>query len=231
MTEEVTEQTIETISRRLHNLEKHVINLIIPIQGICKVLSCPNDIKYLIESLNKPIPINDTSLRILLADFDREMKRFYKSIEELKSLNVSQTYAEIKYIGKRLNEIELILECMKKEGIKKDIHLDFTVDGYQMVKRPVGYDPEDPIEKPDTSLQDLLNSLDKREAKAIIHRLGLFGEKKKTYEKLGNVFGVAGEQARRIYARAIRKCRHPERKELVDKITQPDLRKEIFGLP
>jgi len=174
------EEDIKEISRRLAKLETHIINLIIPIQGIVECLKSTTDIKYL-----APIPINDSKLRMILADFNREMTKFSKDVERFEKMDTCQTFGEIKYIGKRLNEIESTLKKMQSEGIKKNIELEFRCDGYEMVKKPLNYNKEDPIEDPDDNLGRLLATLENREIKVIMHRLGILGEKAKTYEAIG----------------------------------------------
>lgn len=183
--------------------------------------------------MKNPLKIDDRNISSSLSQFRDFTHQFEKLMlefrEDLKFLDLDQTFGEIKYIGKRLNEIESTLKDIKIEGIRKNIHLDFNIDGYQMVKKPIGYDPQDPIEKPDENLKNILDTLSSREAKSVIHRLGLFGEKKKTYEEVGEVLGVTRERSRQIFAKSIRKLRHTKRKELLDKITHSGLRKEVFG--
>jgi RNA polymerase sigma factor (sigma-70 family) len=185
-----------------------------------------HSITLLLGHVSKPLTVDDRGLAHTLHDFRKYMIEF---LEEIKTIDLGQTFSEIKYIGNRLNEIEKTLKEIKGTGITKNIQLDFTVDGYQMVKKPMGYDPQDQIEKPNESLKELLNTLTDRERKVVTHRLGLFGEKKKTYEKIGEIFGLTRERISVIFAKAIRKCRHPERKELMQKITHSGLRKEVFG--
>jgi DNA-directed RNA polymerase sigma subunit (sigma70/sigma32) len=218
------EEDIKEISRRLAKLETHIINLIIPIQGIVECLKSTTDIKYL-----APIPINDSKLRMILADFNREMTKFSKDVERFEKMDTCQTFGEIKYIGKRLNEIESTLKKMQSEGIKKNIELEFRCDGYEMVKKPLNYNKEDPIEDPDDNLGRLLATLENREIKVIMHRLGILGEKAKTYEAIGKIIGVSRERVRMIYAKSIRKLRHPSRRTLAEKINHLELRREIFG--
>jgi len=98
-----------------------------------------------------------------------------------------------------------------------------------MVKKPLNYNKEDPIEDPDDNLGRLLATLENREIKVIMHRLGILGEKAKTYEAIGKIIGVSRERVRMIYAKSIRKLRHPSRRTLAEKINHLELRREIFG--
>ncbi len=223
----------EEILRRIAKLEQHLINLIVPIQQISECLRSPNDIKHLINGLKGPIPIDDSKLRMIIADFDREMNSFSKKSEqfskEVKNLDLSNTLAEIKFIGKRLNDIEITLKKMQEEGIKKSIELDFRCDGYELVKKPLGHDKKDQIEKPDEEIDRLFNALPKREAQILIHRIGLFGQKSNTYKDLGKMFNVTAERASQIYKKAIRRLRAPGLKPLVDKIKDTSLRAAILN--
>lgn len=63
------------------------------------------------------------------------------------------------------------------------------------------------------SVEDVLDSLDEREAKVLGYRFGLFGETPKTLEEVGRVFNVTRERIRQIEAKALRKLRHPSRRK------------------
>ena len=205
------------INRKLSNLEQHVINLIIPIQNLQRVLASSDYIKNLESFQNKPINIDDRKLRELLGEFDKKMKSYETFVENLSS---KQTISEIKYIGKRLLEIQQKLEIIEKEGFKKEVKFSFECDGYELVKKPKYYDENDEKEEPDekgSPIVDLLNTLTDREKKVIIHRLGLLGEKGKTYKDIGELFGVSKERVRDIFNKGIRKCAHKGRRILLNK--------------
>lgn len=225
------EDPLVTITRRLSNLETHIINLILPIQNIAKCLTSSTDIEYLIKALQGPIPINDSSLRSLLKSFESEMRSFDKNLEKMNSMMKENSVGEIKYIGNRLNEIEKLLKKVLEDQQTKKINLEFSCDGYDLVKKPVGYDPKEPVEPNKIEeIDKLLNTLPPREAQAIIHRLGLFKQKAQTFVGLGKIFGVTRERARQIFSKAIRKCRDPKRIEIVRKINDKKLRNEILGV-
>jgi len=63
------------------------------------------------------------------------------------------------------------------------------------------------------SIEDVLNSLDEREAKVLSLRFGLMGETPKTLEEVGKIFNVTRERIRQIEAKALRKLRHPSRRK------------------
>jgi DNA-directed RNA polymerase sigma subunit (sigma70/sigma32) len=223
MNEEI-EKKIKEIISRLANLETHIINLIIPIQNINSLLSSPNDLLHLISLLSRPIVIEDRFLRSALAD----MKRY---IDEIKKYTEKpyNTDSEYLFIGKKLHEIKEDIRKIKDQDIKKKISLEFSCDGYELVKRPRYYDKEEPIEEPDNYIKDLLKILLPAESKVIIHRLGLLGENPKTYTEIGKILGVTIERVRQRYSKALRKLRAPRQKELMNKITHKELKKAVFG--
>lgn len=225
------DETIKEIYRKLMQLEQHIINLIIPIQNIAECLKSQADLKYLMETLRNPpsIPIDSRNLNTLLASFSREMKDFDKKIDSLEKMNNESNAPELKFIGNRVNEIEKLIKKIQGEGIKKNIELDFRCDGYEMVKKPIGYDKDDPIEDAENNLRRLLDELTKREAQVLIHRLGLLGEKRKTLEAIGKIIEISRERVRMIEAKALRKLRHPSRKEMLSKITHKELLKLTIG--
>ncbi len=63
------------------------------------------------------------------------------------------------------------------------------------------------------SIEEVLNSLDKREADVLSMRFGLRGETQKTLEEVGRIFNVTRERIRQIEAKALRKLRHPSRRK------------------
>jgi Sigma-70, region 4 len=223
------EDKAKEILRRISALEEHIINLIIPIQTITQVLRTPGQFIKLIELLKQGVAIDDRQLQIKLNDFQKEMRNFETYLGELSSLVKADHSHEIMYIGKRLSEIEAILKKIKEEGIKKNVELEFRCDGYELVKKPVSYDPQEPVQCDDKDQKSWLEKLDFKQSTALIHRYGLFGGKKKTYKAIGEIMGLSSEGVRRIIAKALRKCRHPYMRPFVEKIKNKDLRKEIFG--
>jgi len=63
------------------------------------------------------------------------------------------------------------------------------------------------------SIEEVLDSLDEREAKVLSLRFGLNGETPKTLEEVGKIFNVTRERIRQIEAKALRKLRHPSRRK------------------
>ena len=97
------------------------------------------------------------------------------------------------------------------------------------LKKPLITKKDDPVKSPNEFTAALLKTLTERESNVIIHRLGLFGEKNKTYVDIAKIFGVSRERVREIYNKGIRNLRHPSRRQLAEKIEHKELRKEILG--
>lgn len=79
----------------------------------------------------------------------------------------------------------------------------------------------------DHAMQNILSTLTYPEAQVLVHRIGLFKENAKTFVWIGLLFGVTSERIRQIYSKAIRKCRHPARRALLNKITHKAFLAEI----
>ena len=60
-------------------------------------------------------------------------------------------------------------------------------------------------------MEDVLDSLAERERKVLEMRYGLEDGRARTLEEVGKEFGVTRERIRQIEAKALRKCRHPNR--------------------
>ena len=223
------DEKYKDIVSRLQNLERHVINLIIPLQGLNKFISDDSYREEMLKCLRylsgNKIQVNEGPFNSMRADIGRLSDK----IAEISKMELGQTFAEIKYIGNRLNEIEKILKKIDIEGISKKVELEFKVDGYELVKRPCGYE-EEPVETSiDNKIQEILLTLLPRERKAIVYRLGLLGNKACTFEKVGKVLEVTRERARQIYAKALRKLRHPTRIEKVKACESDALKLEVLG--
>lgn len=191
-----------------------------------------HSIELLLSYVSKPLLIDDGGLATVLRQMTEKLQNTCLYIERL---DHTQTFGEIKYIGNRLKKIECDIEEIKNNGIKKDIHLSLTCDGYEMVKKERNgkKDIFDDIipEKfdPDGNMVKLLDTIFDREKSVLCKRYGLLGGKEKTYEKVGEELGISSERARQICAKALRKLRHPSRKHLVDSVAHVKLRKAILG--
>jgi len=186
----------------------------------------------LLDVIKRPLQVDDRRLSAVLQEFRGSMLGFEKKMDEFNdkcnALDVSQTYSEIKYIGKRLKEIEEKLAKIQEEGIKKKVDLSFSCDGYDLVKKPSNYHKDDELEPKDL-LKYTLESLSEREAYVIVHRLGLDGEKEKTFKKIALAMHITGSRVSTLYSRALRKLRHPSRASKVQACNCKKLQVAVFG--
>lgn len=221
-------EAIDKINSKLAKLETHVINLIIPIQEISSALKSTSNMERMIELLQRPLLVDDRYFKSLVSEMAQLLKECKKQTE---TLDLTQTLDEIKYIGNRLNKIEKDIAEMKKEGVTKKVKLDFSVDGYEMVKKPQSYCEDDPIVPPEKDcIQSILDTLTKKETIVLIHRFGLLGEKKKTLRAIAELLGlISGESVRRYEAKALRKLRHTSRIEKVKQCNHDELKKAVTG--
>ena len=60
-------------------------------------------------------------------------------------------------------------------------------------------------------LDDVLTTLTEREEEVLRYRYGLSGDKVKTLEEIGTLFGVTRERVRQIESKAIKKLRYSSR--------------------
>lgn len=168
------------------------------------------------------------AMKRLRKDITHEYERMVA--QQKVNLMENSVSGALKYMAKQLTELAKEVSQIKEEGIKKQITLDVTMEGYEMVKRkppitnPILYD--DPVDE-EKAVKALLATLLEREQKVLIHRYGLFGEKAKTLVACGKIFKLSSERVRAIQAKAIRKCAHPARKDLVEDVTHKELRESI----
>ncbi len=186
-----------------------------------------HSIQLLLSHVSQPLKVDDRGLANVLSQIHINMRQFQ---QDLQNLDVVKTYSEIKFIGNRLHQIEKDISELKNDGVKRRVELEFVVDGYELVKKPKGYEKESMVEEdPNSYLTTLLETLNHRECQCLIHRYGLFNEKPKTFKDMEDVFKISRGRISQICAKALRKCRHPERRKFIDKITNTKLKKDILG--
>jgi len=138
----------------------------------------------------------------------------------------------MEYIAKRENVIFETLQKIKESNTKK-IHLDLTLDGYEMVKRTPAMDELEIIANEKYNAEEtvklLINTLTKREKAIMCMRYGLLGEKILSPGETASKIGVSPERCRQIVLKSLRKLRHPTRKHLVEQITHKKLKEAILG--
>ncbi len=183
-----------------------------------------NSIEMLLGHVSKPLLVDDRGLANILMHLRETLQQ---TVDAVAALDLTQTLGEIKFIGKKLHQIEADIAEMKNEGIKKKVELQFSCDGYELKKKNVEHIT---TKNADELLHELMDTLTERESKAIIHRLGLFGiVPTKTFVSLGKILGVTKERASQIYMKAIRKLRMSRRYSLVEACGHKGLIKEVLG--
>ena len=151
-------------------------------------------------------------------------------LEEFKS---DTLLGSLQFIAKKINEIQEDIKKIKNDGISKKIHLDLTMEGYEMVKRTPAMDELEMSKleqyNADVAMEELLKTLTGRERQILMHRFGLLGEKQKLLGETGKIFGIGSEAVKVQEKKALRRLRHPERKHLVEQITHKKLKEAILG--
>jgi DNA-binding CsgD family transcriptional regulator len=212
------------LDERISYLEKHVTSLLYVCNSINKAFSDGIKIKVDEQALNVINPLKE-----ILGVLRSEAVAFKELRKEIQSDSVIGT---LKFIAKSLHELTQEVHSIKENGVKKAIHLDLTMDGYEMVrKKPTKANDPIPEQKvdPEHYVKELLKLLPKRKQEVIIHRYGLFGEKEKSLVATGKILGISGERVRATQNSALRMFRHPKRKDLVLNLTHLDLRIDILG--
>ena len=164
------------------------------------------------------------AIRAIRTEIEIERRQM---LEMLKSESIT---GAIKFMAKQLSELTEYIKSIQEDGIKKNIQLDLTLDGYEMVKRkPPKIDEEIQKVDPEIYILNLLNTLTSREKNVLIHRYGLLGQKAKTLEATGKILGTTREQVRQIQMKALRTCRSKSRRGLAEDLTHKELRFAIIG--
>lgn len=223
------DEKYKDIVRRLQILESHIVNLIIPLQGIDKLIT---DDKYRAEMLKTLQYLSCNKLQVNESPFNRmraDLERLSDKIDKISSMELGQTLSEIKYIGNRLNEVEKVLKKVDNEGISKKVELQFSVDGYELVKKPVDYQPEMIEKSRYDRVNEALEVLNPRGKKAVIHRLGLIGNKPCTFKKISEMIGLSYTSTRQLYRASIRCLRNKENVEKVRSCEDDRLKQEVLG--
>lgn len=161
-----------------------------------------------------------------------EMILVHKVILEInKQLEGDSIIGTMQFMAKSIHEMRLELNKINEKGIKKDIQLAFSLDGYEMVKKRPHEENQEVMEEVfdhEESIKQLLKSINPRESQFLCFKYGLLGAKKLTTKKISDLFSLSSGRINQIIRKAFRKLSHKSRKHLVDKITHAELKKEIL---
>lgn len=168
--------------------------------------------------------LNETcrSLNILLCDTSEQIR----SLLSKETAFREEIKGTLKFIAKSQYETEKRLSKIESD-YEKRIKIKFFVDEENAKQLEKDHTKLSPV----LALDQLLNHLTKREQYVLIHRLGLKGEKVKTYQKISDGLGIKSrESTSRIFNKAIRRCRliAKHNKNLIDSINCPALEKLVI---
>jgi RNA polymerase sigma factor (sigma-70 family) len=119
------------------------------------------------------------------------------------------------------NQLNTALETNKRVLEVEEAELQFMLENKQVMKSLEQSVYETERTK---AIDNALESLTPRECKVIEMRMGLGkANREHTLEEVGKVFGVTRDRIRQIEAKALRKLRHPRRREHLREFIQGEL--------
>lgn len=187
-------------------------------------VSISENLGHILEPIKQTLAMVRTEAGVL-REVRKELEEYLKDETAEESI-----VGTIKFMAKRLHELSKDIQSIKENGIKKDVHLALTMDGYEMVKKRAPEIEElVPPADPDKAVTELLKTLEEREKRVLINRYGLFGAEKQTYAGIAKTLGMDKQRASMIDKKAIAKCRTPARRHLVEAITHLELKYAILG--
>jgi len=159
---------------------------------------------HMIETITKV----SRASRALMQDFGRE-----PTVEEIAEfLNMP-----LEKVKQALDAAREPISIDKPIGKEEDNFIaDFIVDKIQ--KTPFEYARESLLKE---KIDEVLNTLTKRERKVIEFRFGLNNTQPKTLEEVGQIFHVTRERIRQIEAKALKKLQHPMRASRLRMFIEP----------
>jgi uncharacterized protein with von Willebrand factor type A (vWA) domain len=128
------EAQFKEINRKLAKLETHLINLIIPIQGIHQIFTNPQYMTEFVKEVHNYLNVGIVELSKRIDKLNKGLGDYYQGLESIKELDVVTAIGEIKYLGSKLNDIERRLYKFEKNGIDRNLQLDITLDGVEVLK-------------------------------------------------------------------------------------------------
>jgi len=218
-------QNIENIdiNERLHNIEKQFRFF----SMICQEL----DMSFK-KGIELSIIKKDINIDALIEKFTVKLKDELNLIHDLRvdlqnQIKEQPVIDTLRFIGKSIHEMNMKIDALKENGIKKDIHLAFSVDGYEMTKKR-HIESINNDKSPEDEMDFIIKSFSEKEALVLIHRYGLKGEKPKTYKKIGDIIKLTGVQVSNIHRKILMKLKKEPRRQMFKKITNKKLRDDVF---
>ncbi len=222
-------ESIEKIDldERLTSIEKQLNQCIYACKEISQSFKNGIQVSFSQASLNLSEQLNGAmsvlkQQTMYLVDVRREMEAHLKKDSLTQTLN---------YMAKKIQELSEEMKNVKEKGLKKEIHLALTCDGYEMVKKRAKIDDIVPEQEESSEevLESLLMTLEDRERIILIHRFGLFGQRIKTCDAIGKLLGVDRQRISVLIQKILTKCRSKGRAQISERITHLGLRRAILG--
>jgi RNA polymerase primary sigma factor len=130
-----------------------------------------------------------------------------------------EQYYELKQIDERFIGMKSLHSVVSQED-EDSLLIDFIEYSHDHLLSEVSLELRDPYEIMVSTnlryeLEAVLDELKEREREVMKHRVGFDGDKPKTLEEVGKIFGVTRERIRQIEAKAIRRLRARFRKRKI----------------
>src|SRR5215470_1958078 len=104
----------EKFLSEMKGLKDHLIQVIIRFEGRVPV----DRMDQFTEILKKPLTVDDTRI----VDY---LKKFQEDLANLSKMDISQTVCEVKFLSKKIMEMEEKLNELHKQGLEHSIDLNF----------------------------------------------------------------------------------------------------------
>jgi len=158
---------------------------------------------HMIETITKV----NRAIRHLMQELDRE-----PTLEEISD-----------FTNLSMEKIKQALEAQKEpismdkpiDHDEKSVLAEYVVD---MENNPLEFARNYMLKE---KIEEVLQTLSKRERKILEYRFGLNGHPPKTLEEVGAIFGITRERVRQIEAKAIKRLRHPMRMQKLRPLIEP----------
>ena len=146
---------------------------------------------------------------IHMSDNIRKYKKILEKISKTSNKELSDTE-----IAKKMKISEKKIQKIKQAILREPISLDTPVSEDLIIEDYVAdkieNSPEEKFSKNFISydIDKILNFLDEREQKIILHRFGIKNHKSKTLEQIGKILGFSKERIRQLETKAINKLQN-----------------------
>jgi len=149
-------------------------------------------------------------------------------LDERVPMDFSRVTNELKFIAKRIHEVDQRLQSIETKGIPSHAQISVTLDGSKMMKVPHNFDSVDEEAQKmdgekDPSLDKLMSLLDENEKKVISMRLGLYGHKIHSYKEISDIIGISYADTRKAFQVACIVWERKANRSLLKKVSHPSV--------